>query len=106
MSPSKVSDIKWDTFYNVVDGKNRTAKEQHYGIDPATGEKNWGVPIGNQQDVDDAVVAAQRAYEKWRDVPFEKRKQAVEKFKELYSQYTDELTELLKKESGKPVGVS
>jgi acyl-CoA reductase-like NAD-dependent aldehyde dehydrogenase len=37
--------------------------------DPATGEKLWDVPIANQQDVDDAVVSAQKAFEKWSQVP-------------------------------------
>ena len=32
MSPSKVSSIKWDEFYNVIDGQNRSGKEKHQGI--------------------------------------------------------------------------
>ena len=31
MSPSKVSTIKWDEFFNIVDGKQRSAKEKHQG---------------------------------------------------------------------------
>lgn len=41
MSPSKVSNIEWDKFYNIVDGKHRLAKSNHQGINPATGEKLW-----------------------------------------------------------------
>ena len=75
MSPSKVSTIKWDEFSNIVDGKPRGGKGKHQGTNPATGEKLWDVPIGTQQDVDDAVVSAQKAQEKWQDVPFEKRQE-------------------------------
>ncbi len=103
MSPSKVSTIKWDEFSNIVDGKPRGGKEKHYGTNPATGEKLWSVPIGNQQDVDDAVVSAQKAFESWRDVPIEKRKEMLQKFKDLYMQHVDDVIELLKPETGKPV---
>ena len=103
MSPSKVSTIKWDEFSNVVDGKNRGSKEKHYGTDPATGENSWPVPIGNQQDVDDAVVSAQKAFEKWSEVSFDERKEKIKKFRDHYMSYADELITLLEKESGKPV---
>jgi hypothetical protein len=43
MSPSKVSSIKFDEFYNIVDGKQRSAKNFHNGIDPTTGQKSWDV---------------------------------------------------------------
>ncbi|KAF2483757.1 aldehyde dehydrogenase domain-containing protein [Neohortaea acidophila] len=102
MSPSKVASVKFDEFYNIIDGKQRPAKQQHYGVNPATGEKLWAVPVGTQQDVDDAVVSAQRAYEKFRFVPIEKRKELLVKFKDLYMAHVDEMTELLKKENGKP----
>ena len=70
--------------------------------DPSTGEKLWDVPIATQQDVDDAVVSAQKAFEKWSLVPFEQRVEKLRKFKDLYMSHTDEMTELLKKETGKP----
>ena len=79
MSPSKVSEIKWDEFSNWIDGKARGGKEKHHGVNPATGEQLWAVPVGTQQDVDDAVVSAQKAQEKWRDVPIEKRKELLNK---------------------------
>lgn len=102
MSPSKVSNIKWDEFSNTVDGKPRGGKEKHHGTNPSTGEQLWPVPIATQQDVDDAVVAAQKAFEKWRDVPLAKRKELLGKFKDLYLSHADEMTELLKQETGKP----
>ena len=103
MSPSKVSQIKWDEFSNVVDGKTRGSKEKHQGTNPATGQKLWEVPIANQQDVDDAVVSAQKAQEKWSQVPFEKRVEAIRKFKDHYLSYADDMITLLKQETGKPV---
>lgn len=71
--------------------------------DPATREQLWEVPIGTQQDVDEAVVAAQAAFEDWSQVPMEKRKEMLGKFKDHYMSYTDEITALLCQETGKPV---
>jgi hypothetical protein len=41
MSPSKVSNVEWDKFYNVVDGKTRLSKNVHHGVNPATAEELW-----------------------------------------------------------------
>jgi acyl-CoA reductase-like NAD-dependent aldehyde dehydrogenase len=102
MSPSKVSSISWDEFHNTVDGEPRGGTEKHYGINPSTGEKNWPVPIGNQQDVDDAVASAQEAFESWEQTPIERRKGLLGKFKDHYLSYADEMTDLLCTEAGKP----
>lgn len=101
MSPSKV--ISWDTFHNIIDGKQRGSDNIHNGIDPTTGEKLWDVPIANQKDVDDAVVAATRAFAKWSQVPFDERKAMLVKFADLCNDYAKEFTDLLCKETGKPV---
>lgn len=72
-------------------------------INPATNEKLWSVPIATSQDVDDAVESAQRAFETWSETPFKKRNELVNKFKEHYLSYADEMTDLMCKETGKPV---
>jgi len=106
MSPSKVSTIDFTTFHNIVNGEKRGSSESHHGINPATGEKLWAVPIANQQDVDDAVKAASKAFKSWSQVPFEKRKEHLSKFADLFASYESEFTELLYKENGKPVLLS
>jgi len=105
MSPSKVSTISWDTFYNVVDGKNRSADSFHQGVDPTTGQKLWDVPVATQQDVDDAVAAGNKAFESWSQTTIDQRKEYISKYMELYKTYENEMTELLKKETGKPVSI-
>ena len=70
--------------------------------DPATREPLWEVPIGTQQDVDEAVVSAQKAFESWSQVPFEKRKEMLAKYKDHYLQHADDMTALLCQETGKP----
>ncbi|KAK3080533.1 hypothetical protein LTS18_000478, partial [Coniosporium uncinatum] len=95
MSPSKVSNIEFDKFYNIVDGKQRSAKSNHQGINPATAEPLWDVPIATQQDVDDAVDAAEKAFQKWKREPIEKRKEAMTKFGDLFQQHSEDFLKLL-----------
>ncbi|KAF2719825.1 aldehyde dehydrogenase-like protein [Polychaeton citri CBS 116435] len=102
MSPTKVDAVRFDEFYNVIDNKNRTSKAKHQGTNPSTGEKLWDVPVGTQQDVDDAVISAQKAFETFRYTPVEERKEYLKKFKEAWLSYADELTDLMCAETGKP----
>lgn len=103
MSPSQTPNISFDTFHNIIDGQQRGSKNIHNGIDPTNGEKLWDVPIASQQDVDDAVAAAKRVFPSWSKTPFEKRKEMLANFAELFNSYKDEMTNLLCKETGKPV---
>lgn len=48
-------------------------------------------------------MAAQRAFEKWSQTDIEKRKELLKKYKEHLAAHVDEMTELLKAETGKPV---
>lgn len=103
MSPSKVLNIDFEKFYNIVNGQQRGSDQIHHGINPATGQELWDCPIGSEQDMNDAVAAAKKAFPAWRDTPIEKRKELLLKFCDLFGQYIDEFTTLLCRESGKPV---
>lgn len=103
MSPGKVSNIDFEKFYNIIDGKQRGSDNIHHGINPATGQELWDVPIGSEQDLNDAVEAGKKAFPAWRDTPVEKRKEIIGKFIEIWQQHIDEMTTLLCKETGKPV---
>lgn len=103
MSPSKVSSIKWDEFSNIINGQLRSSKKQHHGVNPVTGEDLWPVPIGTQQDVDEAVKVAQTAFESFRNTSLAERKEMIQKFKDALAANAEEMTELLCNETGKPV---
>lgn len=103
MSPSKVSTIEFEKFYNIIDGKQRGSDNIHHGVNPTSGQELWDVPIGTEKDLDDAVAVAKKAFPAWRDTPLEKRKGLLLKFAELVQEYNDDFTTLLCKESGKPV---
>ncbi|RMZ67439.1 aldehyde dehydrogenase [Pyrenophora seminiperda CCB06] len=103
MSPGKISSLQFDKFYNIVDGKQRGSEQIHHGVNPSTGQELWDVPIASEQHLNDAVAAAKKAFPAWRDTPLEKRKEALVKIAELYQQHHEEFTNLLCKESGKPI---
>ncbi|EAT81107.2 hypothetical protein SNOG_11399 [Parastagonospora nodorum SN15] len=102
MSPGKVSTLDFEKFYNIVDGKQRGSDKIHRGINPATGQELWDVPIASEQDLNDAVAAAKKAFPAWRDTPIEKRKELLGKVAESFQAHHDEFVSLLCKESGKP----
>ena len=69
--------LDFKTFYNIIDGQQRGSDSIHNGINPTSGEKLWDVPVGSEQDLNDAVAAAKKAFPAWRDTPIEKRKELV-----------------------------
>lgn len=103
MSPSKVSSIEFEKFYNIIDGKQRGSDNIHHGVNPTSGQELWDVPIASERDLDDAVAVAKKAFPAWRDTPIAKRKELLLKVADLVTQYNEEFTTLLCKESGKPV---
>ncbi|KAG9662702.1 betaine aldehyde dehydrogenase 1, partial [Aureobasidium melanogenum] len=104
MSPGKTATISFDdNFANIINGEARTKSDNyHQGVNPASGEKLWNVPIATQSDVDEAVAAAQKAFESWSRKPIEERKELLKNFRDLWSGYQEEFTTLLCKETGKP----
>ncbi|KAF2846888.1 aldehyde dehydrogenase-like protein [Plenodomus tracheiphilus IPT5] len=102
MSPGKVSTLDFEKFYNIIDGRQRGSDKIHRGVNPATGKELWDVPIASEQDLNDAVAAAKKAFPAWRELGLEKRKETLSKLVDLYNQHTDEFTNLLCLESGKP----
>lgn len=52
--------------------------------------------------MEDAVAAGNKAYAKWKMTTWEERTQHIERFKEIFFSYEQELAHLLVKETGKP----
>ena len=106
MSPSKVTNIDFHSFSNIVDGQPRGGKAKYNGINPATKEKLWDVPVATQQDVEEAVSAARKAFPSWSKTPFEQRAKSLVQFEDAYEGYEKEFTDLMVAETGKPVSTS
>jgi len=68
---------------------------------PATGAVSRQVRLGDVDDVNAAVAAAQAAFPKWADTPPIRRARVLFKFLELLNQHKDELARLITAEHGK-----
>ena len=97
--------LNFTTFNNIIDGSaSKTLKTRH-GINPATLEPLPDVPVSTKEDVEKAVSAARKAFQHWRFVDKEKRREAVEKFADALEAEIEGFAKLLTMEQGKPVSL-
>lgn len=82
MASPWTSNISFNAFFNVVNGELRSSKAKYHGIDPATKQPNWDVPVASLQDVEDAVAAANSAHMTWRTTTWQHRIEKITQFKE------------------------
>lgn len=68
--------------------------------EPATGATVWSGPEG---DADDAVAKARKAWPEWAALPLTKRIEAVRRYANRLRSKSEELAELIARETGKPV---
>ena len=87
----------------IVDNAPRVGDTTYHGIDPSTGTPLWDVPVARQNDVDDAVAAANGAFKKWSSLPQQERSRLMKDLAACLEKHKDALTDVLHKESGKPV---
>ena len=73
---------------------------------PATAETLVRVPLASRGEVDEAVQAAQAAFDDWRRTPPLERVQYLFKFKRLLEEHFDEIAALTTQECGKTLGES
>lgn len=93
-------------FFNIVDGKPRTSKDNHQVIDPRTEEPLWDAPIATSKDLDDAVEAANRAFKTWKKSTVAERQKAVHDVANVILENADILTEVQRRETGKSKAMS
>jgi aldehyde dehydrogenase (NAD+) len=70
-------------------------------VNPATLESVGEFPLGNEMDVEDAVNAANHAFESWSETPAPKRGEILFKVAQLLQQNKEELAKTITVEMGK-----
>ncbi|KAB2579180.1 putative betaine aldehyde dehydrogenase protein [Lasiodiplodia theobromae] len=95
--------LDFTTFQNVINGKLTTTDKVRQGINPATLEPLFDVPVATPKDVDAAVEAAQEAFKSWKNTTWAERSKALHAFADAFLSYKDEFAQLLTKEQGKPI---
>ncbi|RWA05064.1 hypothetical protein EKO27_g10041 [Xylaria grammica] len=89
------------TFYNVIDGKQRSSEVKEQVIDPRTEESLWDVPVASAQDLDDAVDAANRAFKTWKHTTQTERQKFLQDIADCLRANKDVLAHVHMKETGK-----
>ncbi|MFB6725200.1 gamma-aminobutyraldehyde dehydrogenase [Kribbella sp. NPDC056345] len=93
---------------NFIDGKPAAALSgaTYDVIAPATGESYTQAPLSGPEDVDQAMTAAARAFESWRDSTPADRQRALLKIADAIEQRADEFTAVESRNTGKPLALT
>ena len=88
---------------HFVGGKIISGSSEKKGkiFNPATGEQEKEVRLASQNDLDQAVIIAKKAFGTWSIKPSLQRARIMFKFKDLIEKNYDELTKLIVSEHGK-----
>src|SRR5215470_1864175 len=109
LAPERLSasSVKVSQTKCLIDGKwvNATSGKTFETINPATGEVIARVAEGEAADIDKAVKAARRAFDKgpWRKMNARERGRLLYKLADLIEQNIDELAALESLDNGKPL---
>ncbi|UCZ52790.1 CoA-acylating methylmalonate-semialdehyde dehydrogenase [Bacillus shivajii] len=95
--------IQKETVKNYVNGEwvDSASSNKEPVYNPATGEVVAEVPLSTKEDVDQAVKAAEEAFETWSQVAVPKRARILFKYQQLLVEHWEELAELITVENGK-----
>ena len=96
------------TLTNIVDGKPVAALSgATYGvIAPATGDVYTRAPLSGPEDVDQAMTAAARAFETWRDTTPAERQLALLRIADAMERRADEFIAVESRNTGKPLSIT
>ena len=88
-----------------IDGKwvNPSIHNDFDVINPSNDEAYAVISLGNKNDVDIAVEAANKAFISWKQVDKKTKINLLEKLLEIYKSRWDEITETMSKEMGAPL---
>jgi malonate-semialdehyde dehydrogenase (acetylating)/methylmalonate-semialdehyde dehydrogenase len=96
------------TVQNYIGGRWVPSAATEFGEvhNPATGDLIARVPFGGTADVDQAVKAAQKAYETWRTTPVVNRVKPMFVLKQLLEKRFDDIARTVTREHGKTLDES
>jgi betaine-aldehyde dehydrogenase len=93
---------------NFINGEHAEARSGQTAalIDPSTGEVFAEAPVSGEADVDAAMQAAERAFDRWRDTTPSERSRALLRFADAVEAKADDLIEAESQNTGKPRGLT
>ncbi|KAF3903606.1 Omega-crystallin [Arthrobotrys entomopaga] len=98
-----MSELNWNSFSNIIDGKLVNTSETRYSVNPSTGQPNLPVPVSTKDDLDAAVKSARKAFKTWSVTPWDERKNSLLEFGKAIVAEKEGFAKLLVEEQGKPL---
>jgi betaine-aldehyde dehydrogenase len=93
-----------ETLSNFIDGERvASSGETEPVLNPATGEELARAPISTAEDVDQAVLAARRAFDSWSNTTPAQRSQALLALADVVEEHGEEIARLEALNAGKPI---
>ncbi|KAB5593923.1 Aldehyde dehydrogenase [Ceratobasidium theobromae] len=89
-------------FAHIINGKAVFSERTAAIVNPATGQHLADVPIASEQQLDDAVDAAQEAFPAWASKTYEQRANVLLEMANIIETRADDYKRLLTAEQGKP----
>jgi acyl-CoA reductase-like NAD-dependent aldehyde dehydrogenase len=90
-------------FAHVVDGKLLESTKLDCCKDPRTSEPLWNVPVANEEDLQLAITAAQKAFPIWSKRPLAERQGVLRQLVDVLREKREFLAMIVSKETGKSV---
>jgi betaine-aldehyde dehydrogenase len=96
------------TLHNFIDGKKQAASSGATSelINPVSAQPFATAPISNAADVDQAVNAAAKAFEEWRESTPSERQRALLKIADAFESRQEELIAIESENTGKPISLT
>ncbi len=91
-----------------IDGKwvDAVSANDYAVINPSTEEKIATISLGGQADVDNAVAAANRAFESYSETSINDRIDLLQRIIKAYRKNVNEMAEIISVEMGAPMSLS
>ncbi|KAK0651479.1 aldehyde dehydrogenase domain-containing protein [Cercophora newfieldiana] len=88
-------------FFNVINDELRGSEKTATVTNPRTEDELWPCPVASNEDFEDAVVAARKAFTTWGKSTVAERQAALVKMADVLEEHVDELADILSRETGK-----
>lgn len=94
------------SFAHLIDGRLQPSEYHFDVINPSSGESFAQCPSASQEQFEQAVAAARRAFPIWSQKTFDERREYLSRFADAIQSNLDELATVLTLETGKPLAAA
>jgi malonate-semialdehyde dehydrogenase (acetylating)/methylmalonate-semialdehyde dehydrogenase len=98
-------DVRADRLKLLIDGQWIASKSEASlpVMNPGTGREICHVPLALKEEVNEAALSAQDAFERWKEVPIPERMQYLFKMKFVFEEHSEELARVNTQNHGKTI---